>query len=181
MKRNEQYYQNILCNTLTGVSQLRIDKSIADFVTFENNEAVVYEIKSDVDNFSRLEKQLINYYKAFNKITVVISHYKLQKLYQLLGKFNLIDVGILTLDNDNLFYKESEPITYTQLLSHEAIFKLLRKYEYSNVLLKHFGSIPESSQVFYFKTCFKEFCEIPILKAQELAFNELRKRMDISM
>jgi len=158
---------------------LRIDKSIADFVTFENNEAVVYEIKSDFDNFSRLEKQLRNYYKAFSKVIVVIPEKKWSKLINLLYAVKLRKyVGIWMLDNyDDLFVDES-PNLFTQLLSHEAIFKLLRKHEYSNVLLKHFGSIPDTTQVFYFKTCFKEFCEIPILKAQELAFNELRKRIE---
>ena len=75
--RNEYYYMNtllnrLLCgnkhnvNTTTALSQVRIDQHIADFVLI-NGEGLVYEIKSDLDNYDRLFDQL-NDYKAFSKV-----------------------------------------------------------------------------------------------------------------
>lgn len=77
-QRNEYFYMNtllnkLLCgihnvNTTVAFSQVRIEHSIADFVMI-NGEGRVYEIKSDLDNFSRLHNQLQDYFCAFNKVS----------------------------------------------------------------------------------------------------------------
>ena len=63
--RNEYYYKNTLLNklllgihsvnTTTALTEIPIAKSKADFVLI-NGKAVVYEIKTELDNFDRLEK-----------------------------------------------------------------------------------------------------------------------------
>jgi hypothetical protein len=71
-KRNEYYYMNTLLNkllvgihsvkTTTALSKVRIGEAIADFVML-NGEGKIYalEVKSELDNFYRLEKQVRNY------------------------------------------------------------------------------------------------------------------------
>lgn len=189
--RNEYYYQNTLLNTLisnipsnvpTALSQLRIAKSIADFVLL-NDEAIVYEIKSDLDNFDRLASQLRDYYKAFSKVLVIVPENEFDRVNNILSNFIDIGryVGVYALSKRDTLSKKKkqEPKLFTDLLSHEFIFKLLRKYEYERVLHEVFGEIPKVEQVFHFKICLEEFCKIPIEDAQKLAFNELKKRIKI--
>lgn len=191
-KRNEYYYKNTLLNklligkhsvnTATALSQIRIGKSIADFVVI-NGEGKIYvcEIKSDIDNFNRLDSQLRDYYKVFSKVSVVVARNEFEKISNFLSKFSDIGnyVGIYTLTERNTFFKK-EPSQFNKFLNYECIFKLLRKYEYENVLKSYFGSIPQVKPVFHFKACIKQFRKIPILKAQDLVFQELKKRNKIT-
>jgi len=194
-KRNEYYYKNTLLNklligkhsinTATALSQIRIGKSIADFVVI-NGEGKIYvcEIKSDIDNFNRLENQLRDYYKVFSKVSVVVSKNEFEKINNLLPQFSDIGnyVGIYTLTERNTLSEQfkKEPLQFDKFLNYECIFKLLRKYEYENILKFYFGNIPQVKPVFHFKACLKQFRKIPILKAQDLAFQELKKRNKIT-
>jgi len=190
--RNEYYYKNTLLNNLicgvhnvnttTALSQLRISKSIADFVLI-NGEGKVYEIKSDLDNFDRLESQLRDYYKAFSKVSVIVPECEFDRVNSILSKLTDIGdyVGIYALSSRDTLSRNfrREPMLFMDLLSHECIFKLLRKSEYEKVLIKFFGVTPKVEQVFHFTACFEEFCKIPIETAQILAFSELKLRIKI--
>ena len=66
--RNQYIYQNTLFNKLfnnkiknkVALSQIPIANSKADFI-FINGKAVVYEIKTELDSFFRLEKQIYDW------------------------------------------------------------------------------------------------------------------------
>ena len=78
--RNEYYYKNTLLNklllgvhsvnTTTALTEIPISNSKADFVLI-NGKAVVYEIKTELDNLERVENQINDYYKAFDHVAVV--------------------------------------------------------------------------------------------------------------
>ncbi|WP_196602996.1 sce7726 family protein [Pectinatus frisingensis] len=194
-QRNEYYYMNTLLNklldgihnvnTTTAFSQVRIDHSIADFVMI-NGEGRVYEIKSELDNFDRLNDQLCDYYRAFSKVSVLASIHELEKVKKVLSTFGDMGdaVGIYVLsDQDTIFNKDRsrEPQEYNDLLDHTSIFKLLRKREYENVILHYFRKLPQSDPVFHFKVCLEQFLKIPILDVQKSAFKELKKRNKITV
>lgn len=194
-QRNEYYYMNTLLNklldgihnvnTTTAFSQVRIGHSIADFVMI-NGEGRVYEIKSELDNFDRLNDQLRDYYRAFSKVSVLASIHEIEKINEVLSSFGDMGdaVGIYVLsDHDTIFNKNRsrEPQEYNDLLDHASIFKLLRKKEYENVLLNYFGQLPRSEPVFHFKVCLEQFLKIPIHDAQKSAFHELKKRNKITV
>ncbi len=150
-----------------------------------NGEGRVYEIKSDLDNFDRLHDQLSDYYKAFSKISVLSSIHELNRVERILSEFGDMGdaVGIYVLsERDTIFSKVHgrEPVQYNNNLEHSCIFKLLRKREYESVLITYYGKIPEVAPVFHFKACLEQFRQIPIIKAQELAFTELKKRNRIT-
>lgn len=192
-KRNEYFYQNTLLNkllvgkhsvnTTTALSQLRIARSIADFVLINGN-AIVYEIKSECDNYDRLRMQIEDYYKAFSYVCVATAAHNFEKIQLVLSSYGDIGryVGIYTLtDSDTMSRKLSRsPLQNDNYLEHDAIFKLLRKREYENVIISYFGELPQSDPVFHFRTCINKFSKIPIAKAQELATKELKKRNKIS-
>ena len=192
--RNEYYYMNTLLNkllagihnvnTTTALSQVRIADHIADFVMI-NGEGRVYEIKSDLDSFERLNDQIYDYFKAFSKVSVVASEHEREHVERVLEKLGKMGeaVGIYVLsEKDTIFSKTRgrEPKEYNENLDYKSIFTLLRKREYENIIAEYFGEIPEVAPVFYFKACFECFCKIPILEAQELTFEELKKRNKIS-
>lgn len=192
--RNEYYYMNTLLNkllvgkhnvnTTTALSQLRIGAHIADFVMI-NGEGCVYEIKSDLDNFERLADQLYDYFKAFSKVSVLAPEHERDRVIGMLDSLGEWgeSVGVYGLnDNDVIFSRlnERKPKVYNDLLDYRVIFTILRKHEYENVILNYFGELPNVAPVFYFKECLKLFEQIPILKAQELAFKELKKRNRIT-
>lgn len=192
--RNEYYYMNTLLNklivgihsvnTTTALSQVRIAGHIADFVMI-NGVGKVYEIKSELDNFDRLNDQLFDYFKAFSLVSVLASEHELPRVENILNQLGELGeaVGIYVLsDKDTIFNRSKgrEPIVYNERLDYRSIFTLLRKREYESVLMAYFKEIPQVPPVFYFDACLERFCKIPILTAQELAFKELRKRNKIT-
>ena len=172
-------------NTTSAFSQVRIGHSIADFVMI-NGEGRVYEIKSDLDNFDRLYDQLRDYYRAFSKVSVLVSIHELEKIHNVLSSFgNMGDaVGVYVLsERGTIFNKErsKEPRTYNEFLNHSSIFKLLRKKEYERIVSGYFGVAPQAEPVFHFRAFLEKFEEIPILEAQRLAFQEMKKRNKITV
>lgn len=180
--RNEYYYKNTLLNklllgkhslnTTTALAELPIHNSKADLVLI-NGKGTVYEIKTELDNFDRLENQLGDYYKAFNRVCVVTSEANYDKVDD---KLKNTTVGICVLTDKNTINIKKEPIESTKFLSHTSIFKVLRKKEYENIVQMHYGDLPKVPQVHYFKECLRLFTKIEINQAQRYMLRELKKR-----
>ena len=182
--RNEYFYQNTLLNklllgkhsvkTTTALTQIPIGKSKADFILI-NGKAVVYEIKSELDSFERLDTQIKDYYKAFNHVCVVTSESYFDKIYSMLRD---TPVGIYALTKKNTLSSllRKEPDEDNLHLEHKTIFKMLHKREFENILERYFGELPIASQVFYYDACLALFLEIPIIEAYRLVLSELKKR-----
>ena len=78
--RNEYFYKNTLLNkrllgihsvnTTTALTEIPVGRAKPDFILI-NGKAVVYEIKTELDNFDRLENQINEYYKAFNHVAIL--------------------------------------------------------------------------------------------------------------
>ena len=131
--RNEYFYQNTLLNklllgihgvkTTTALTQIPIGKSKADFILI-NGKAVVYEIKTELDTFERLETQIRDYYKAFNNVCVVTSEHQFAHACELL-KDTGVGVYVLTQQETISKYMRKEPVANNSKLNHTAIFKIL--------------------------------------------------------
>lgn len=185
--RNEYYYKNTLLNKLlfnrhnpyktTALTEIPVAKSKADFIMI-NGKAVVYEIKTELDNFERLDSQLENYYKAFDHVCVVTSEANVESLKK---KLNNINIGIYKITKRGALAVEREPIKDRSFLKHEIIFKILRKYEYENILFDYYKYLPNVSQFQYYKECKKLFHNIEINTAYEKFRLELKKRCRINI
>lgn len=87
--RNEYIYKDFLFKKLlfgihsprtsVAMCELPIGGSVADFV-FINGRAVVYEIKTELDNHLRLRGQIENYYSAFRFVNIVCPEQDCQEL-----------------------------------------------------------------------------------------------------
>lgn len=185
--RNEYYYKNTLLNklllgrhslhTTTALTEIPVNKSKADFVLI-NGKAVVYEIKTELDNFERLKAQLDDYYKAFNHVCVVTSENNYYKAENILKNTN---VGIYILTKRNSLSIRKEPKEDNSSLNHSVLFKILRKNEFERILLEHFGSLPNVVPVKYYKACFELFSNINIEIAYKYVIKELKKRSNIEI
>jgi len=118
-----------------------------------NGEGRVYEIKSDLDNFERLNDQLYDYCKAFSKVSVLASERErihVEKVLNRLGDMgDSVGIYVLT-DNDIIFSKVNgrEPKQYNENLDYVSIFSLLRKSEYEVVIQNYFNELPKVPSVF---------------------------------
>lgn len=187
--RNEYFYQNTLLNklllkkhnihTTSALRQIPINKSKADFILI-NGKARVYEIKTELDSFERLDSQLKDYYKAFDQVCVVTSESQYERAASLLAN-TPVGIYVLTSKNTISLKLKKEPIADSSKLDYTTIFKVLRKREFENILLQYEGELPVVSQAFYYGECLKRFSQIPILEAHKMALKQLKMRNRISI
>lgn len=186
--RNEFFYKNTLFNkivlgkyslsTTTAYSEMKILSSKADYVIINHDNATVYEVKTDLDNLERLVYQLEDYSKAFNNIYVVTSENFYYPVYREIKNFSL-NVGIIVLTGKETLSIRNKHVSDSSKLTYEGLFKLLRKYEYEEILNHKFGGTPNVSPVRYFKESLHWFKKIDILEAQRLVFQKLFTRKDV--
>lgn len=180
--RNEYFYKNTILNkillklhninTTIALNEVPIGKSKADFVVI-NGYATLYEIKSEVDNLNRLNSQLNNYYKAFNKVYVVSYEKNKEKIIKNI-KNNKVGIIILG-DKNNLKIHREAKVDSSKLIN-QYIFNILRKSEYESLLLRYYGEIPSSTPVMQYKTCLNLANKMDTMTLYNYALDELRKR-----
>lgn len=185
--RNEYFYKNTILNklllgvhkptTTTALTEVSIGKSKADFVLI-NGRAIVYEIKTELDNLDRLESQISNYFRAFTRLTILTSEAHSETLHNRLGDS---PVGICILTKKGTIKEEKAPREYADQLSKDTMFRILRKQEYEKIIQEHTGTLPEVSQFEYYKACKQVFCQMDTLSAYTEFITTLKKRGRINL
>ena len=180
--RNQYYYKNTILNklllgvhsinTTTALTEIPISTSKADFVLI-NGKAVVYEIKTELDNLERLEGQINNYYKAFDHVCVLTCD---EYASILLERFADTKVGIYVLTKKETIKRLKEPEKFDELLDLDVIFKVLNKPEFEEILTCHYNKLPLTTQVKYYSKCRELFLNIPLQEAYQLFLKQLKKR-----
>ena len=182
--RNEYFYKNELLNSLliqngkissrSALTELPVADSKTDMIFVDENDVgTVYEIKTELDTLNRLESQIQDYYKAFPYIYVVTSSNHLHQLEQTLEKTS---VGIIELTDDREFVHRKEATCNTNNLSHDVLFRILRKKEFESIVLKYFGKLPNVSDFVYYGTCLELLENLDIVLFQKEVMSCLRKR-----
>ncbi len=185
--QNEYYYKNTILNklllgvhslrTATALTELPVASSKADFVLINGN-AVVYEIKTDLDNFERLSGQIEDYYKAFSRVVVVTSEAHYEEIKKRLSDS---PVGICVLTKKETLSFRKDPMDFRDGISFDAMFKVLRKNEYESIIIKHFGELPKVSQFNYYRACHELFESLPKEEAYNSFVNALKNRRSIDI
>lgn len=185
--RNEYVYKNTLLNrlliskhslkTTTALTEIPINKSKADFVLI-NGKAIVYEIKTELDSFERLESQLNDYYKAFDHVCVVTCEDNFKRIEEILYDS---PVGIYILTKRNRLSLRKEPVRYNSNLDSNIMFKILRKREFENIIRTYYGELPAVSQAKYYTQCYNLFKNIDIEVAYQYMLKELKNRATIEI
>lgn len=181
---NEYFYKNELLNSLliqnknlsscSALTELPVANSKVDMILVDEDDVgTVYEIKTELDTLNRLESQIQDYYKAFPYMYVVTSSNHLKQLENVLEG---TDVGIIELTNDREFVHRKEAIYNAEDLSHDVLFRILRKKEFESIVLKYFGELPDVSDFVYYQTCFGLLKDLDIILFQKEVISCLRKR-----
>src|SRR5574344_215957 len=115
------------------IPEYSINNSRADYVSFKKDtiDTTIIEIKSSLDNFSRLEKQIKDYYTIANKIYLAIDI----ELYNKLKKTKIIIqnyIGIFIFDNNKKqkLYKLNEAI----YIKHDNDFQFIKSLSYTDIV-----------------------------------------------
>jgi hypothetical protein len=184
--RNEYLYKNLIANkillgrhslrTATMLNEFKVAGSIADIVIL-NGTSTVYEIKTELDSAEKLQKQIEDYKKAFAKVYIV-THHSLASRY--LKMRNIDYVGLLCLTDRSNFAVLKEAEVDISRLQSEVMLKCLRKDEYSALIKQHFGSLPEVSNILFFKECLKWAKEIEPQTLHDLMLAQLSLRKPIA-
>lgn len=183
--RNEYYYKNTLLNklllgvhslrTTTALRELPVGRAKADFVLI-NGKAVVYEIKTELDNFERLDGQLSNYYKAFDHVVVVTAERNKENILKHIPD----TVGVYLLTNRGTFKRLREPKEEREYLDPTVLFKMLRKEEYEGILKNFNYPLPQVGQFDYYKACKQLFIEIPVERSYAAVLKRLKARSSVN-
>jgi hypothetical protein len=153
------------------LTEFRAGKCKADVVIL-NGSSSVYEVKSEYDSFKRLEKQISEYLKLFDRINVITSDSQIVKLKTLLP----LEIGIQVLTSRNTISTIREAKSNLLNIDTDILFNSLRKDEYIALIKDYYGAIPDLPNTLLFKACKKLYCEIAVEDAHHLTINILRNR-----
>lgn len=163
---NEYVIKNIIANnillgthsmnTASMLSELRIGTNKADCVII-NGISTCYEIKTKFDTLKRLPEQLTTYTSSFDKTFVVTHEEHLASLIKI--QKNMPSFGILVLNKRNQLSKKIEA-PLNQSFNTELMFHTLRKDEYTDIVCKVTGAIPNCQQTELFSECKEIFCSL---------------------
>lgn len=182
--RNDLYYRNLIVTKIflsrhsleksIILNELRIGKSRADLVIL-NGSSTGYEIKSDVDNLNKLNKQLQNYLQAFDFTYIVLPEFKLNDLENL-----PIKVGIICLTKNNTLKTIKKAISNARNIDKNIVFNTLRIDEYKSIIKKHYKKVPNVPNTKIYKECKKLFSTLPATIVHKEFINILKNRRHYS-
>lgn len=158
-------------NDATVLTEFFVGNSRADFIIL-NGTSTVYEIKSDLDNFDRLESQLKSYNKVFDHIYVVTFVENTNKILNMLP-FN---VGLIILGDDNTLKEVKKSKSNKKYTDPSSIFDTLRHEEYKKIILSHFGYVPNVPNTQRYARCKEMFEKIPSTVAHKEMVKALSQR-----
>lgn len=158
--RNEYVVKNELLNNLilpalirgeigNVFSEFRIARSIVDIAVFLESHSIAYEIKTELDGDSRLQNQIENYKRVFNRTYIVVPARKV-KYYE---KYSYV-TGIITYDfnSEEIFsvYQESE---INNKVSPGDVIQILHTKEYKSIVQDFYGSLPDMTSFTQYQKC----------------------------
>ena len=145
--RHEYIYKNAIAekillgkhnlNTAFMLTEFRADDCKADAVVL-NGTSHVYEIKSEMDSFERLDRQLAAYHKMFDFITVITT----ERLYKAVADRVPGVVGIMVLAEGGYQFRKKpfrEAVSNKRNVDPVVIFNSLQRREYLKIVKEKFG------------------------------------------
>lgn len=146
--RFEYVYKNAIAEKrFLGVHNLNTAFMLTEFgaagckadAVIVNGTSHVYEIKTAMDDFTRLDNQLSAYFKIFDYITVVTE----ERLFAAAEKILPVEVGILTLADKRYQFRIRRnyraPVSNKLNIKPEAVFDSLTRPEYLKILKDELG------------------------------------------
>lgn len=179
--RCEYFFKNKLFNnilkeyslaTTTVFNEFKIASSKADLILL-NGCIRIFEIKSELDDLSKLKKQIQDYVKVADYVNIVSDSKFISKL---LTEYQDTNVGIIEYTEKNSLKIRKKPKQNICTFDFDCLFKLLHKVEYISLVKKNFGFIPDVPNTKIFRVCYELLTSIDIIDFQKQVLSTLKKR-----
>lgn len=156
-----------------SISEFHVNQSIADLAMF-NGISRAYEIKTDYDSNKRLEHQLADYQRLFDKCYLVVSEHNISKYLDTIP----YGVGIITLTykNKTLVHKIVQKARMNNSVDVCTLMRSVRATEYRNIVRQIYGTLPCVSEFEMFDTCEKMLMDADNVKVRKAFLQEMKKR-----
>ncbi|MEN3224214.1 sce7726 family protein [Mycolicibacterium porcinum] len=179
--RNEYVFKNSLVDrivfgrhnprTASALLELRAGSSIADVVIF-NGTSTAYEIKTDLDDFSRLPSQLRCYEQCFERVAVVTSPRLAPRVLAAVPDH----VGVLALSDRGSLSERRAPASGIQRLSLTGLFGVLRRQEVLTILRRTRDYEVDVPQAQLWRRTRDLFLDLSVEVAHRQVVDQLRAR-----
>ena len=180
--RCEYVYKNELINLLLKkydtrnsvyFSEFRVGNSIADMVMF-NGESKAFEIKTEYDTPRRLDKQMDDYKRFFDKCYIIIPEDKVDEYCEIIEPTT--GIIVMSRNNGRICLKEIRNAEQNESFEFEALISCLRTEEYKNIVLSLGESIVGVAGYDMYTYCYQVFSKADSDKLRELFLREVKKR-----
>ncbi|MFM2477398.1 sce7726 family protein [Celerinatantimonas sp. MCCC 1A17872] len=176
--RSEYVYKNAIAekivrgkhkfSNIAYYTEFSLENVIADCIVINGN-STVYEIKTEFDNFNRLDSQLNAYRKCFEYIYVVIPESKLSELQKIIPD----GIGIILLSSNYTFRNVKKSKLHQDSFDSVAIVDLFRKNELLHIVKKYYQKYPDVQPAYLWSECKNICAELSI----EVLNKELKKSL----
>jgi hypothetical protein len=151
--------------------EIRSARSRGD-VAILNGTSTVYEIKSHYDSFERLDTQLLDYKRVFDRIYIVTTDKKAESAVRLFDP----TIGIIALRDDGVLRVLRESPSNKHATDPGTIFDCMRQVEYCKVITQVFGYIPQVPNSQLYRHARNLFCSLTPSTAHDLMVNQIKRR-----
>lgn len=152
-------------------NEFRIGKSRAD-VAILNGTSTVYEVKSEYDSFDRLESQIADYRKVFDRIFVVTTDEKAQSVERKVDS----PIGVMSLGYDGHLSVVREAQSNKANADPGNIFDCMRRAEFCSVVRDQFGYVPDVPNSQLYRESKNLFCKLTPTAAHDLMVQKVKIR-----
>jgi hypothetical protein len=158
-------------NSSFMTDELRSAGSRAD-IAILNGTSTIYEIKTQYDSFDRLEGQIADYKKVFDRLFLVTTEAKAEIALNSLES----SVGIIAMRENGALSVFREADSNKHNTDPAAIFDCMRREEYSTVLRNEFGFLPQVPNSRLYTVAKEMFCTMSPEAAHDWMVHLIKKR-----
>lgn len=179
--RCEYVYKNVIAtrlflahhslNEAFMTDEIRSGSSRAD-VAILNGTSSVYEIKSEFDSFDRLDAQLLDYRKIFDRINIVTTE---DQAFQALTVASP-NIGVIAMLSDGSLKTLRPAVSNKHNIDPGTVFDCMRRSEFCGAVSEAFGSMPNLPNSQLYRAAREMFCSLPPDIAHDLMVRQIRRR-----
>jgi hypothetical protein len=154
-------------------SEFRVGNSIADIAMF-NGESKAFEIKTEYDTPRRLDKQMDDYKRFFDKCYIIIPEDKVDEYWDIIE--STTGVIVMSRNNGRIILKEIRHAEQNERFDSEILMSCLRIEEYKNIVLSLGESLEGVAGYDMYKYCYQVISKAKPNELKYLFLREIKKR-----
>lgn len=158
-------------STASALLEQPMGSSVADLLIL-NGTSTVYEVKTDLDSFTRLPAQLTDYSRHAEYVYVVVSEHRAKSVEHLASG----TAGILALRRRGSLSVVRPAKSNLANLLHVDLFRLLRTGEAKSLILKQTGHKSVAASGFVRDEMYEIFTKLPRNQAHAATVEQLKER-----